>query len=90
MTVHKMFVFIIIIPFESGERVSFAITLFLTIVVLVSKKIPKTSFWTAIIMYIMLFFLNMNEIIYVLVIISSSSSFTDKKRHVPQLLVRAN
>lgn len=33
MTVHKMFVFIIIIPFESGERVSFAITLFLTIVV---------------------------------------------------------
>lgn len=33
MTVLKMVVFIIIIPFESGERVSFAITLFLTIVV---------------------------------------------------------
>lgn len=92
MTVHKMFVFIIIIPFESGERV-FCNHPFLDycgVFYLVSKKIPKTSFWTAIIMYIMLFFLNMNEIIYVLVIISSSSSFTDKNRHVPQLLVRAN
>lgn len=91
MTVLNLFVFIL--PIESGERVSYAITVFLAIAVfftLVSDNLPKTSFRTAIIMYIMLSFLNMSAVICVLVILSSSLYYTDGKRPVPQLLVRAD
>lgn len=92
MAVLNLFVFIL--PIESGERVSYAITVFfLAIAVfftLVSDNLPKTSFRTAIIMYIMLSFLNMSAVICVLVILSSSLYYTDGKRPVPQLLVRAD
>lgn len=91
MAVLNLFVFIL--PIESGERVSYAITVFLAIAVfftLVSDNLPKTSFRTAIIMYIMLSFLNMSAVICVLVILSSSLYYTDGERPVPQLLVRAD
>lgn len=89
MTVLNLLVFVL--PVESGERVSYSITVLLAIAVfftLVGENLPKTSFRTAIVSYFLFSYLIISTVICAFVILSSSLYYADAKRPVPKLLLR--
>lgn len=89
MTVLNLFVFVL--PVESGERVSYSITVLLAIAVfftLVGENLPKTSFRTAIVSYFLFSYLIISTVICAFVILSSSLYYADVTRPVPKLLLR--
>ena len=80
MVVLNLFVFVL--PVDSGERVSYSITVLLAIAVfltLVGENLPKTSLQTAMLSYFLLSYLVISSIICVFVIISSSLYYADEK-----------
>ncbi|KAL4227475.1 hypothetical protein ACF0H5_012919 [Mactra antiquata] len=80
---------VFLVPVDSGERISFSITLLLAIAVfmtIISDNLPKTSYPTSIFSYYLLTLLIISNCMTVAVIFNLSIYHTDETKPVPSCL----